>query len=253
MSEAVAFRPRQSTERSEKPAPVLHAPSLTESSHYSAHPLQISWRRPGAPPAPSSPSPCPRCASSPSSLLSSPRRPTARASWRRVVRPPQPPTTRRRTSTSRRTTRRARRWAFPRFAGALTRLSRRGRWSGGSRGRWVRVRGHGRQPVRREQGVGELPGAPWRGGGVVGGAGQVLQPRQQHVRGGKAVRDVHAGGVAAARRPRAPAEPRSRSVSTTRTATCWGRAPTRAHCSPPVLRGGLPAPEHEQAWCIMVN
>ncbi|GJM96507.1 hypothetical protein PR202_ga13347 [Eleusine coracana subsp. coracana] len=77
----------------------------------------------------------------------------------------------------------------------------------------VRVRRHGREPVRHEPGVGELPRPAGGGGGVVGGAGEVLQPRQQHVRRGKAVRDVHAGGVAVAcrrsgaRRPRAPRAP----------------------------------------------
>ncbi|PWZ55961.1 hypothetical protein Zm00014a_039323 [Zea mays] len=66
----------------------------------------------------------------------------------------------------------------------------------------VRVRGRGGQPLRREPGVGELPRAPRRGGGAVGGGGAVLHPRQQHVRRGAAVRHVHAGGVAQHRRGR---------------------------------------------------
>lgn len=42
----------------------------------------------------------------------------------------------------------------------------------GRAGAAVRVRGHEREPLRREPGVGELPGAPRGGGGVVGGAGR---------------------------------------------------------------------------------
>ncbi|CAI0458577.1 unnamed protein product, partial [Linum tenue] len=63
----------------------------------------------------------------------------------------------------------------------------------------VPVRQPDRQPVRRQPDVVERrrrcgPCAT-RGGGEVGGGGEVLRPPQQHVRVGPHVRCVHAGGV----------------------------------------------------------